>query len=74
MVSNQSVFLFSLDISWEEGIPLRGIRQQFEENKEIGAVVSSLEEGLKEQLVTGISGSARSVLMALLNEDKNTPY
>lgn len=28
------------------------IRQQFEENKEIGAVVSSLEEGLKEQLVT----------------------
>lgn len=73
MVSNQSVFLFSLDISWEEGIPLRGIRQQFEENKEIGAVVSSLEEGLKEQLVTGISGSARSVLMALLNEDKKYP-
>ncbi|ADF37018.1 transcription-repair coupling factor [Priestia megaterium] len=52
---------------------MRGIRQQFEENKEIGAVVSSLEEGLKEQLVTGISGSARSVLMALLNEDKKYP-
>ncbi|TYR78308.1 transcription-repair coupling factor [Priestia megaterium] len=52
---------------------MRGIRQQFIENNEIKMIVNSLEEGLKEQLVTGISGSARSVLMALLNKDQKYP-
>ncbi|MCG3056950.1 hypothetical protein KZ287_32815, partial [Escherichia coli] len=52
---------------------MRGIIQRFVENGEINTIVNSLKEGLKEQLITGISGSARSVLMGLLNENEGYP-
>lgn len=55
------------------GNSLRGIIQRFVENGEINTIVNSLKEGLKEQLITGISGSARSVLIGLLNENEGYP-
>ncbi len=55
------------------GNPLLGIKKHFRENVEIKTIMQSVEERLKEQLVAGISGSARSVLMATLNEEQERP-
>ncbi len=55
------------------GKVLLGIKQHFLHSDEVGTIISSLEEGLKEQLITGLSGSARSVLLSVLHEEQNKP-
>lgn len=47
---------------------LQGLKRHFEHHKEIEGILNGVQEGIKEQLVTGISGSARAVLMASLYE------
>jgi transcription-repair coupling factor (superfamily II helicase) len=55
------------------GNPLLGIKKYFYKTEDIQAIIQSLEEGLGEQLIAGLSGSARSVLAAVLHEQKQYP-
>jgi transcription-repair coupling factor (superfamily II helicase) len=50
-----------------------GLRQYFSREDNIGTILSGIEEGLKEQLVTGLSGSARTLLIASLYEKTKRP-
>ncbi|MFX3624202.1 MAG: transcription-repair coupling factor [Ectobacillus sp.] len=43
-----------------------GLLEHFYNNKEINSVINGVEENLKEQLVSGMSNSSRSLLMAAL--------
>ncbi|MEH7657323.1 hypothetical protein V7196_19770, partial [Bacillus velezensis] len=43
-----------------------GLLEQFYKNEEIQSVINGLEDGLKEQLVSGMATSSRSLLMAAL--------
>lgn len=43
-----------------------GLLEQFYKNKEIQSIMDGLEEGLREQLVSGMATSSRSLLMAAL--------
>ena len=52
---------------------MRGIIQAFLEKEDLSAIASGLEEKLKEQMVAGISGSARTVFMTSLHEKTNRP-
>ncbi len=49
------------------------IIQKFAMNKEFQSVITGLNEGLKEQLVTGLSGSTKNLLIATLYKEKNRP-
>lgn len=52
-----------------------GLLEQFYKNEEIQSVINGLEDGLKEQLVSGMATSSRSLLMAALyKKQKNTTY
>ena len=42
-----------------------GLLEQFYKNEEIQSVINGLEDGLKEQLVSGMATSSRSLLMAV---------
>lgn len=48
-----------------------GLLEQFYKNKEIQSVINGLEDGLKEQLISGMATSSRSLLMAALYKNKN---
>lgn len=48
-----------------------GLLEQFYKNEEIQSVINGLEDGLKEQLVSGMATSSRSLLMAALYKNKN---
>jgi transcription-repair coupling factor (superfamily II helicase) len=48
-----------------------GLLENFYANKEINSVITGLEEGLKEQLVSGMAASSRSLLMAALYKKTN---
>lgn len=50
-----------------------GIKKYFYETEDIQTVVGSLEEGLSEQMIAGLSGSSRSILAASLYEKKQHP-
>ncbi len=52
---------------------LAGIQQYFIENDEIKSIVNGIDGGLKEQLVAGLSGSARTVLIASLYKETKRP-
>ncbi len=43
-----------------------GLLEQFYKNEEIQSVINGLEDGLKEQLISGMATSSRSLLMAAL--------
>jgi transcription-repair coupling factor (superfamily II helicase) len=58
----------------EEGLNLlAGIQQYFINNDEIKSIKDGIDGGLKEQLVAGLSGSARPVLIASLYKDTKRP-
>ncbi|TDQ34225.1 transcription-repair coupling factor [Aureibacillus halotolerans] len=46
-----------------------GLRHAMLENKEVRSVIDGLDKGLREQMVAGLSGSSRSVMMASLYSD-----
>ena len=48
-----------------------GLLEQFYKNEEIQSVINGLEDGLKEQLVSGMATSSRSLLMAVYIKTKN---
>ena len=48
----------------EGGTVLLGLKKFFNQQEDIQSVIAGIEEGLREQLVTGLSGSARSLFLA----------
>ncbi|OEH92635.1 transcription-repair coupling factor [Bacillus solimangrovi] len=52
---------------------MRGLLKQFIDSSEIRSVSNGLLEGLQEQLITGLSGSARSVFIASLYQETGRP-
>lgn len=48
---------------------MNSLQKYFYENDDFKTIVSGIEEGLKEQLVAGLSGSARTVFTAALYHD-----
>ncbi|MDL4840475.1 transcription-repair coupling factor [Aquibacillus rhizosphaerae] len=50
---------------------MQGIKEYLKEQDDIYSIVSGVSSGLKEQLVAGLSGSARSVLASLISESSN---
>ena len=40
---------------------LKGIVQEFKEIQDVSAIVAGVEDGLSEQLITGLAGSGRSL-------------
>ncbi|NNU91124.1 transcription-repair coupling factor [Anoxybacillus sp. CHMUD] len=52
---------------------MRGLRQYFIHHADMQSVAEGVRNGLKEQLVTGLSGSARSVFISSLYEDTERP-
>lgn len=49
-----------------------GLLEQFYKNEEIQSVINGLEDGLKEQLISGMATSSRSLLMAALYKNKKS--
>jgi transcription-repair coupling factor (superfamily II helicase) len=52
---------------------MQGLKALFNQQDDIHSVVSGMEEGLKEQLVAGLSGSARTVFLASVYEKTGRP-
>lgn len=52
---------------------LTGLQQYFINNDEIKSIKDGIDGGLKEQLIAGLSGSARTVLTAALYKKTNKP-
>jgi len=48
--------------------------KKFADNHELQSIVTGLRKGLKEQLVTGLSGSAKPLLMAALFKYEQRPF
>ncbi|RCW63049.1 transcription-repair coupling factor [Saliterribacillus persicus] len=47
---------------------MQGTKQFLTNNDDIYSIISGINSGMKEQLVSGLSGSARSMLAAIVNE------
>ncbi|MGG3890573.1 transcription-repair coupling factor [Metabacillus fastidiosus] len=52
---------------------MHSLHQYFYETDDFKTIISGLEEGLKEQLVAGLSGSARTVFIASLYKETKKP-
>ncbi|CAG9623083.1 transcription-repair coupling factor [Sutcliffiella rhizosphaerae] len=52
---------------------MKGFTPYFTENDDFQSILEGLQEGMKEQLVSGISNSARSMLIASLYQEREKP-
>jgi transcription-repair coupling factor (superfamily II helicase) len=52
---------------------MKGLKSLFLKQEDIHSVISGVEEGLKEQLIAGLSGSSRTVLTASIYEQMKRP-
>ncbi|MBA4538426.1 transcription-repair coupling factor [Bacillus aquiflavi] len=52
---------------------MKGLKQFFYKTDDVKSIISGVDEGLKEQLIAGLSGSSRSVLMASLYQRTKRP-
>ena len=50
-----------------------GLKQLFTGQDDTRSVIAGIEEGLKEQLVAGLSGSARTVFLASIYSETKRP-
>lgn len=50
-----------------------GLKQLFTGQDDIRSVIAGVQEGLKEQLVAGLSGSARTVFLASVYNETKKP-
>ncbi len=55
------------------GLGMKGINKYLKSKEDIQSIISGIESGMKEQLVAGLSGSARSILVSILNESTKRP-
>lgn len=52
---------------------MNGINAFLQSKEDIQSIISGISNGMKEQLVAGLSGSARSMLVSVINESTNRP-
>lgn len=52
---------------------MNGLKSIFLKQEDVHSIIAGIEEGLKEQLVAGLSGSSRTVLTASVYEKMNRP-
>ncbi|PLR93300.1 transcription-repair coupling factor [Bacillus sp. T33-2] len=52
---------------------MQGLKTIFSQQDDVHSIISGVEEGLREQLVAGLSGSARTVFLAALYEQTKRP-
>ncbi|GAA0504094.1 transcription-repair coupling factor [Salinibacillus aidingensis] len=52
---------------------MQGLKNYLQEQNDIQTIISGFSSGMKEQLVSGLSGAARSVFISLLNESLDKP-
>ncbi|MCL6572998.1 MAG: transcription-repair coupling factor, partial [Bacillus sp. (in: Bacteria)] len=52
---------------------MNGLKSLFLKQEDVHSVISGLEEGLKEQLIAGLSGSSRTVLTAAIYKQMQRP-
>jgi transcription-repair coupling factor (superfamily II helicase) len=52
---------------------LKGLKNLFLQQEDIHSIISGVQEGLKEQLIAGLSGSSRTVLTASFYEQQKRP-
>lgn len=52
---------------------MKGISQFLQSKEDIQSIMKGLSNGMKEQLVAGLSGSARSMLVSVINESMKRP-
>ncbi len=52
---------------------MKGLQSLFLDQEDIHSIISGIQEGLKEQLIAGLSGSSRTVLTAAIYERMNRP-
>lgn len=52
---------------------LQALIQAFTKDADYASIAAGISSGMKEQLISGLSGSSRQVLMAALAEDTGRP-
>ncbi|MUK88069.1 transcription-repair coupling factor [Ornithinibacillus sp. L9] len=52
---------------------MKGINRYLQSKEDIQSILTGISNGMKEQLVAGLSGSARSLLVSLIEESTNKP-
>ncbi|MEN1966458.1 transcription-repair coupling factor [Lentibacillus sp. N15] len=52
---------------------MKGINAFLQSKEDIQSIITGISSGMKEQLVAGLSGSARSLLVSIINESVNRP-
>ncbi|MFC3040979.1 transcription-repair coupling factor [Virgibacillus xinjiangensis] len=52
---------------------MKAINKYLESKEDIQSILDGITDGMNEQLVAGLSGSARSLLVSLINESLNKP-
>jgi transcription-repair coupling factor (superfamily II helicase) len=52
---------------------MKGINNYLQSREDIQSIISGISSGMKEQLVAGLSGSARSLLVSVINESTSKP-
>ncbi|PLT32651.1 transcription-repair coupling factor [Bacillus sp. V5-8f] len=52
---------------------MNGLKDLFQQNDDLKSLISGIDEGLREQLIAGLSGSSRSLLIASVYEETNRP-
>ncbi|MTW86520.1 transcription-repair coupling factor [Virgibacillus dakarensis] len=52
---------------------MKGINGFLQSKEDIQSIINGISIGMKEQLIAGLSGSARSILVSIINEAKKKP-
>ncbi|GEN31281.1 transcription-repair coupling factor (superfamily II helicase) [Cerasibacillus quisquiliarum] len=52
---------------------MKGINHYLKSTQDVQSIISGVYSGMKEQLVAGLSGSSRSILVSILNESLQRP-
>ncbi|MGP4109176.1 transcription-repair coupling factor [Virgibacillus sp. L01] len=52
---------------------MKGINEYLRSKEDVESIINGISDGMKEQLVAGLSGSARSLLVSVINESLHKP-
>jgi transcription-repair coupling factor (superfamily II helicase) len=67
------IFAFVDTAVWRGGREVQGLIEKFIQDNEFQAIASGFDQGLSEQLASGLSGSARQILFAALYQKTGQP-
>lgn len=72
MVLHQGVFALICN-SVGGGLGMKGINSYLESKEDIKSILDGITSGMEEQLIAGLSGSARSLLVSSINDSLDKP-